>query len=296
MTEHFGEDKILALTEALALRKAASDSIKVNALLDDQHDRARKDLQEPVEIEDVDMFPKPGDLFVDKRKWLRIKNVVAVSADLKDSTALSFNKYAQTSARLYETATGSAVRLMAKFDPQFMAIQGDGLFGLFHGERAFERALCAGVTLKSFSVRSLAPLIDELFADNFPDTGFKVGMSAGVLVAKNVGVHGTNEPVWAGKPVNYAVKCAGKADRHELIATSNVYDKFVGNEYVTHSCGCPTGVPVPLWVDVEVEKLGKHSQCKLLPVGWCKQHGDEFCAAILEGKRKRDEVSGQAAA
>jgi hypothetical protein len=42
--------------------------------------------------------------------------------------------------------------------------------------------------------------------------------------------------------------------------------KFVGNEYVTHSCGCPDGVPVLLWIGVEVEKLGKHSQCKLLPV------------------------------
>ncbi|MCA1702714.1 MAG: hypothetical protein LC808_05365, partial [Actinobacteria bacterium] len=90
-----------------------------------------------------------------------------------------------------------------------------------------------GITLKSFSVRSIAPLIDELFADNFPDTGFKVGMSTGVLVAKKVGIRGTNEPVWAGKPVNYAVKCAGKADRHELIVTANVYDKFVANEYVT---------------------------------------------------------------
>jgi class 3 adenylate cyclase len=296
MTQQYGEENVLALTEALALRKAASGNIKVNALLDEQHDRARKDLQDPVEIEDVDTFPKPGDLYVDKRKWLRMKNVVAVSADLKDSTALSFNKYAQTSARLYEAATGSAVRLMAKFDPQFMDIQGDGLFGLFHGERAFERALCAGITLKSFSVRSLAPLIDELFADNFPDTGFKVGMSAGVLVAKKVGVRGTNEPVWAGKPVNYAVKCAGRADRHELIATANVYEKFVGNEYVTHSCGCPNRVPVTLWVDVEVEKLGKHSQCKLLPVGWCKEHGDEFCAAILDGKCKREDVSGQVAA
>lgn len=296
MPEQFGEENVLALTEALALRKAASGNIKVNAVLDEQHERARKDLQEPVEIADVETFPKAGDLCVDKRKWLRMKNVVVVSADLKDSTALSFNKYAQTSARLYEAATGSAVRLMAKFDPQFMDIQGDGIFGLFHGERAFERALCAGITLKSFSVRSLAPLIDDLFADNFPDTGFKVGVSSGVLVAKKVGVRGTNEPVWAGKPVNYAVKCAGKADRHELIATANVYDKFVGNEYVTHSCGCPDGIPRPLWVDVEVEKLGKHSQCKLLPVGWCSKHGDEFCAAILDGQRKRDDVSNQAAA
>lgn len=52
MTEHLGADNILALTEALALRNVASGTIKVNALLDDQYDRARKDLQQPVEIED----------------------------------------------------------------------------------------------------------------------------------------------------------------------------------------------------------------------------------------------------
>lgn len=296
MTEEYREPNVLALTEALAKRAAAASNIKVNPLLDEQHDCAKKDLQEPVEIEDVDTFPKPEDLYVDRRKWLRIENVVAVSADLKDSTALNFNKYAKTSARLYEAATGSGVKLMAKFDPQFMDIQGDGMFGLFHGERAFERALCAGITLKSFSARSLEPLIEELFSDRFPDIGFKVGMSAGVLVAKKVGVRGTNEPVWAGKPVNYAVKCAGRADRHELIATANVYEKFKDNDYVTHSCGCPSGIPTPLWQDVEVEKLGKHSQCRLLQVGWCSIHGDEFCAAILDGKKRRDDVSGQAAA
>ena len=180
---------------------------------------------------------------------------------------------------------------MAKFDPQFMVIQGDGIFGLFHGERAHERALCAGITLKYSSVRSLAPMIDELFAEGFPDTGFKVGMSAGVLVAKKVGVRKeADEPVRAGKPVNYAVKCAGKADRHELIATANVYDSSSATITSLTPAGCPDGRPVPLWVDINVEKLGKHSQCKPLPVGWCKHHGDEFCTAILDGKRKRHDV------
>jgi class 3 adenylate cyclase len=226
-----------------------------------------------------------------------MRNVVAVSADLKNSTSLSVkDRYAQTSARLYEAATGSAVRLMTKFDPQFLDIQGDGIFGLFHGERAYERALCAAITLKSFSQRSLEPQIEELFAKEFPDTGFKVGIASGVLVAKKVGVRGTNEPVWAGKPVNYAVKCAGKADRHQLIATAPVFEKFDDNDYVTHSCGCPNGTPYELWSDTEVEKLGKHSSCKLLLSGWCTTHGDEFCNAILEGRRKRDDVTRAAAA
>lgn len=297
MSTQFGEEGILALTEALRLRKASAGGLKVTALLDDQNDRAKTALQTVVEVIDTDTFPLVSDLYSEVPKWYRMRNVVAVSADLKNSTSLSVkDRYAQTSARLYEAATGSAVRLVARFDPQFMDIQGDGIFGLFHGERAFERALCAGITLKTFSERSLEPLIEDQFAKEFPDTGLKVGIASGVLVAKKIGVRGTNEPVWAGKPVNYAVKCAGHADRHELVATTSVYEKFADNDYVTHSCGCPAGsIPTALWSDTNVEKLGKHSSCKLLRTNWCRIHGDEFCAAILDGKKRRDDI-GQLAA
>jgi class 3 adenylate cyclase len=292
----YGEDNVLSLTEALRLSKATAGGLQINALLEDQHVRGKTDLQTPVEIINAETFPSVEQLYSEKRIWYRMRKVVAVSADLKNSTSLSVERYAQTSARLYEAATGSAVRLLAKFEPTFMDIQGDGIFGLFHGERAFERALCAGITLKTFSLRSLEPLIEELFAKEFPDTGFKVGMASGVLVAKKVGVRGTNEPVWAGKPVNYAVKCAGKADRHELIATTPVYEKFADNDYVTHSCGCGhSGVATPLWTDTQVEKLGKHASCKLLRTGWCRVHGNEFCAAILDGKRTRENVTRAAA-
>lgn len=292
------EDEVLALTEATRVAKSTGSTFDVNALLDEQYDRAKTDLQTPVEIIDTDTFPSIDDLYSEVRKWYRMRNVVAVSVDLKNSTALSVkDRYAQTSARLYEAATGSAVRLVTKFAPQFIDIQGDGLFALFHGERAFERAFCAGTTIKTFSARSLEPLIEENFAKEFPDTGFKVGIASSVLVAKKVGVRGTNEPVWAGKAVNFAVKCGGKADRHELIATSAVYDKLAENDFITHSCGCNNGgVPAPLWSDTEVEKLGKHSSCKVMRTLWCSEHGSEFCAAILTGQRHRDEVSGQLAA
>ena len=139
------------------------------------------------------------------------------------------------------------MRLMSKFAPQFIDIQGDGLFALFHGERALRERSARESQSKTFSQRSLESLIEELFAKEFPDTGFKVGITSGVLVAKKVGVRGTNEPVWAGKPVNYAVKCGGKAERHELIVTAPVYEKLADSEYVTHTCGCGSGGrPVPL--------------------------------------------------
>lgn len=292
MSEPLGEINLASLEEARRLSKAAADSgFSINATLGDQHDSAKDNLTTPVEIVDVDTFPSMSDLYVEKRKWLRVRNVVAVATDLKESTALNFDKYAQTGARLYEAVTGSIVRLFSLFDPQFVAIQGDGAFALFHGDLAFERALCAGASIKKFSRRSVGPLIDEHFAESFPDTGLKTGLAAGILVAKKVGVRGTNEPVWAGKPVNFAVKCAQRADRHELIVTGSVYDKLAPNDYIDYSCGCPSGVPYPLWTEIEVEKLGKHSECMRLLSDWCDEHGDEFCRAILAGKKNRDDVS-----
>jgi class 3 adenylate cyclase len=292
MSDPLGEINLASLEEARRLSKAAAVStFSINGALDDQHGSAKDDLTTPVEIVDVDAFPAMSDLYVESRKWLRVRNVVAVSTDLKESTALNFDKYAQTSARLYEAVTGSVVRLFSVFDPQFVAIQGDGAFALFHGELAFERALCAGTSIKKFSRRSVGPLIDEHFAETFPDTGLKTGLASGILVAKKVGVRGTNEPVWAGKPVNFAVKCAQRADRHELIATGSVYDKLAPNDYIDYSCGCPSGIPYPLWTEIEVAKLGKHSQCMRLGSDWCDEHGDEFCRAILAGKKNRDDVS-----
>ncbi len=188
------------------------------------------------------------------------------------------------------------MKMVSKFDPGFVDIQGDGIFALFHGDLAFERAFCAAVTVKTFSERHLMPMIDELFSETFPDTGFKVGMASGTLAVKKVGVRGTNEPVWAGKPVNWAWKCAQKADAHQLVATSAVYEKLDPNDYIAWSCGCPGGVPGPLWEDTEVEKLGKHAQAKVLLSSWCPTHGDEFCQAILEGEKTREDVNRPVAA
>jgi class 3 adenylate cyclase len=291
MSDPLSEINLASLKEAVRLSEAAkSATFSISAALAEQHEEASTDITSAVEIEDVDDFPSLSDLYLEKRKWLRVRNVVAVSTDLKDSTALNFDKYAQTSARLYQAVTGSVVRLFSLFSPQFIAIQGDGAFALFHGELAFERAFCAAASIKKFSLGSIGPLIDEKFSDSFPDSGLKTGIASGILVAKKVGVRGTNEPIWAGKPVNFASKCAQGADRHQLIVTSAVYEKLAPNDYIDYSCGCPNGVPYPLWSEVEVEKLGKHSSCMRLGSNWCETHGDEFCRAILEGKKTREDV------
>lgn len=269
----------------------------VNDFLDELDERVKLELATPVDIEEFDEFPDVDSLRLEKRQWARIKNVVAVVVDLKGSTKLDFKHRPNTSARLYEAVTGNCVRIARRFEPSFVDIQGDGLFALYHGEGAHRRAMCAAITLKSFSARCVVPRIDDGMDERFPKTGLKVGMSAGVLVVKKVGVRGGNEPVWAGKPVNWASKCAQEAEANELIVTESVYGKFENNTYVRYSCGCQgdqwTGNYKDLWSEVQVETIPDTTvRCMRLQSSWCEVHGDEFCDAILTGKSRRPGVLG----
>lgn len=279
--------------------------MQVSKILEETGKQARKELNTPVNIEEPEDFP--DEFYTEKRIWKKIPDVVVVAADLKDSTKLSFRRHAQSSARLYEAVTGNMVRIADEFEPEFVAIQGDGLFALYHGDDAYRRGLCAAITIKSFSEHELVPAIEDSMGAQFPKTGLKVGMDAGILAVKNVGIRGTNEPVWAGKPVNWATKCAGAAERNQLIVTRKVFQKFENNDYVTHSCGCGknaegeqipnTKTPDALWTDTQVTKLPEGDfDCKLLKSNWCPTCGDEFCNAILDGKTKREDVVRRLAA
>lgn len=280
---------------SLLRRGAMSDGL--NTFLDEIEEHAKTSLRTPVEVRPLDHFPSEEEIKVDKT-WIKVKDVVAVFADLKNSTALNFKKHAQTSARLYEAVMSNCVRSVDRFDPGFVDVQGDALFALFHGTRGFERAMCAAITLKTFSEKKLVPAIEnwEKAGDRFPETGLKIGMHSGVIAVKKVGVRGTNEPVWAGKPVNWAAKCAGAANRDQLIVTQAVYGKFEQNGYITHSCGCGfggpgTATPTRIWVDEFVDKLPQDQmRCRRLTSRWCENCGDDFCQAVLDGKTDRDDV------
>lgn len=153
--------------------------MEVSKILEDTGERAAKELRTPVTIEEVEEFLPLDTLYVEKRTWKKIEEVVVVSADLKGSTKLNFRKYAQTSAELYEAVTGNMVRIVDAFQPEFVDVQGDGLFALYHGDGRYRRALCAAITLKSFSEHKLVPAIEESMPDRSPETGLKVGMAAG---------------------------------------------------------------------------------------------------------------------
>lgn len=226
-------------------------------------------------------------------RWVKIPDVVAVVCDLKGSTHLGTGRHDTSTARIYKATVEGAVRIYHDFGADFIDIQGDGGFGLFWGGRSYERALCAAVTIRTFSEDAVSQLKGKW--PNLPETGFKVGIHAARTLVKSLGTRrniAEQEAVWAGKPVNYAAKCAQSAAAHQVVITQSVWERYRNNDYIAFSCDCGTGPAAGLWSDTVVPTLPENEQnAVVLNVPWCAECGPSFCAAILSGQRRRDSIT-----
>jgi class 3 adenylate cyclase len=269
-------------------------SVDLSSLLGVLDDNVRAELASTPDVvdkgDDLDLSCLP----ISARKWHKVSDAVAVVADLKNSTKLGTGKWAASTAGIYEASTGGVVKVFDDFDADFIAIQGDGAFALFWGNRRYERAICAGITVKTFS-RDMVIRLEKRWPD-LPETGFKVGIASSRLLVKRIGTPrnlAQQEPVWAGKAVNYAAKAAQGADRHIMVVTARVWERVERNDYLAATCPCGIGPSLNLWTDTVIERLpdgDPEAQGHSLTVSWCKIHGKEYCDAVLDGRQKRDDI------
>jgi class 3 adenylate cyclase len=273
----------------------------LNELLDTIRDDIKDELANMPEVEEksaasfaVDKLPKSA------RRWHKLEDLVAVAVDLKGSSRLSVGKYPASTASIYEASTDNAVRVFHEFEADFLQIQGDGVIALFWGDKRYERALCAGITVKTFSV-DFAARVAEKWPDA-PRTGYKVGIANGRVLVKMIGTPkniAEQEPIWSGKPVNYAVKAAQTADVDQLIVSGGVWDEIENNDYLTTSCAHDGSLAAPLWDDRIIEHVPDEDDARygrMLNSSWCNECGEKFCDAILAGLTDRDEAAEAAAA
>lgn len=269
-------------------------TVKLKALLDVIDDDVKAVLEKNPDVEDRNDLEADGLPDASGEKWFRVENVVAVFIDLKGSTQLSVGRYPASTAAIYRAAMKNTVKILREFSADFIQVQGDGAFGLFWGERAVERGVCAGITAKTFSRDTLEKRLAAKWP-KAPETGFKVGIAEGSVLVKKVGTPrnpNEQEPIWAGKPVNYAAKAAQQADRGELIVTGSIWLRIEDNEFLTVSCGHGTdGTGLSsLWTDVEIEKLTHDTDeaaGRMLDACWCHECGATFVNSILAGETAR---------
>lgn len=269
-------------------------TVGLQDLLDDLSDATKTELASMPEVKDAGITIDVANLPLVARRWIKIDDVVAVVADLKNSTKLGTGKRAASTASIYQAATGGVVDIYDKFQADFIQIQGDGAFALFWGDHRYARAACAGITVKTFSL-DLASQIESKW-NTTPETGFKVGLASSRILVKRIGTPrnpAQQEPVWAGKAVNYAAKAAQGAERHHMVITGTVWDQFEKNDYLAFSCPCGDGPGLGIWENTTIDRLpddDPDAQGRLLTAGWCDTHGPEYCDAIMAGKKKRTDV------
>ncbi len=241
---------------------------------------------------DLDLAKLP----VGANTWHHLDDLVAVFFDLKSSTNLEKGRKPASTASIYDAGVGGVVKILDSFDANFVDIQGDGGFGLFWGEGRYERAICAGITVRTFGSDFTLQLNKKW--PTAPSTGFKVGVASGPILVKKVGLPkhlDLQEPVWAGRPVNYAAKAAQQTDPEHLLVTGSVWDRIASNDFLAFSCGCGGGgsvsTPSLLWDERTLEKIPDEERFgQALRSGWCTYHGEDFCNAVLRGETSRADV------
>lgn len=221
----------------------------------------------------------------DQNHWVKAPDVVCVYVDMVGSTQLSASTHDKSTAGAYQLFTGTAVRILAEFDPPYIDVRGDGAFALFNSDQVY-RAIAAAVAFKTFAAEVFTPTMQE---KTKLITGAHVGIDQKTLLVRRMGLrrHGgrtdRQNEVWAGKPVNMAAKLASKSGLNELLISDRYYSRIT-DDLVRMSCGCPDGQKKNLWQEVDVSNDDRFDfdSAYCLKSNWCKTHGAEYLKAILD--------------
>ena len=104
--------------------------------------------------------------------WLKIPDVICVYIDMRGSTKLSAVTHDNSTARIYQFYTGTAVKIFSEFEASYIDVRGDGALALFDHNQA-HRALAAAVSFRTFATEVFIPLVTEA-------TDLDVGSHAGI--------------------------------------------------------------------------------------------------------------------
>ena len=254
-----------------------------------------------VQVVNQDAVPESGP--ANRGLWWRIPNVTAVFADLKGSTALSSSVPPEAAAIAYTYFIRAMTVTLEKFSAGYIEIQGDGIFGLFGGQRSVFLAAACAITMRTQVERAVAVKFKK---DASVQWNLKVGIGIdqGALLVRRLGLKGAKQnEVWAGMPVNAAAKLSSVAGPNQVVVSDRVFAGYeraakIRQKALIGSCGCSGGnrgaglsaaagqAPM-LWTKRAAPKnLGlDFGNVYKRESGWCVKHGAEFCEALVTGKQ-----------
>ena len=254
-----------------------------------------------VQVVNRDDVPDSGP--ANRGLWWRIPNVTAVFADLKESTALNSSVSPEAAIIGYNYFIRAMTVVLKEFSAGYVDIQGDGIFGLFSGQRSMFFAAACAITMRTLVEKTVATKFKRDASVQW-ELKAGIGIDWGTLLVRQLGLKGVSQnEVWAGKPVNMASKLSSVAGPNEVMVSDRVLAAYeraskIRQRALLRSCGChganrgaglsAAGGQAPrLWVGKSAPSgLGLDFQnIYRRDSGWCEKHGAEFCEAIITGKR-----------
>ncbi len=222
--------------------------------------------------------------------WLKIPDVICLFVDIRNSTGLSAITRPESTAFIYELFSGTAVRIFHHLGASYIDIKGDGVFALFNSNEV-HRAFVTAVTFKTFAQEQFLPKAKSKL-DSGADIGFHMGIDQMTVLVKQLGLRDADgresrkNEVWAGKPINMAVKLAARSEDGELLVSDRYYQKLSKNNLVQKTCICNSREPeelVNIWKanDITKEKLFDFDWIYSMRNLWCYTHGKQWAENIL---------------
>jgi len=238
--------------------------------------------------------------YLEKPTWLGgDEKFVCLFIDLDNSSVMSFKRYPKTMAQVYDYFTQNAVDIVTA-DPHaadYVDIKGDGLFGIYEGDKAVFKALAAALTFKTFFEKHVRGKF-QTSSDAF---SCKIAIDKDKVLVKKIGKRGDHNEVWAGRVVNNAAKLASLSREIQvlhgpppnvgglILLSDVVYNELTQKrDYAITSCGHDvsgnTAGKIPLWTQWDCANNDSINgdcawYCSAL---WCDICGDRFMSEMLK--------------
>lgn len=259
---------------------------KYREIIDAEIDNYEKDRI----IEEIEKIPDTASIPIEntEQKWLKIKDVICVYVDMKNSTQISASSQDKSIAAAYQLFTATAIKLFRQFNAAYIDIKGDGVFALFNSNQPYT-ALASAITFKTFVHEVFVPKIKSR---TDVDTGSHIAIDQKTLLVRRLGLKAQDgrgewqNEVWAGKTVNMAAKLASRSEHNQLLVSERYFKNI--QDKANYRCGCNTIVifreglhweeydGMPFFNSpFDFEKAYK------LDDNWCEIHGASSCEYFL---------------
>lgn len=170
------------------------------------------------------VVPSPEDVALDNAA-VQMEGAV-LYADLAGSSKLTQEYKDYFVAEIYKSFLNAATDVIRNNDGEITAFDGDRVMAVFIGG-----SKCTNAAKASLQINAVVRKVNELIAERYPSTKYRIDYAVGVDVSKlfvvRTGIRGFNDLAWIGDASNVAAKLSNVRDFDgKSFITKRLFDRM----------------------------------------------------------------------